>query len=426
MIGSLGFSQTTAYNITFEPGSTPGGWNTFENDSNSNLAVDLVANPSTTGSNTSSTVAKFTALDLGADWAGFQCVHGAFGKFNLDASSTTIRVMVYKSVISNVGIKLVTATNGTTFQLLQPNTLINQWELMTFNISSYIGGGDSSNIDQVVVFPDFAARSQDNVCYIDNISFSAFQTVAPPTPVTDPLTAAPTPTRPAANVISMFSNAYTNVTVDTWRTSWSSGTLTDIQIAGNDTKKYSALDFVGIETMATKINASTMTYFHVDAWTPNMTAFRIKLVNFGTPQTESELSFTPTQAGWNSYDIPLSDFTGLTSRSQLGQLIFSGNPTGSGIVFIDNVYFSNVALGVSSFETSNVKMYPNPTSSVFTIEANEVVESVSLYNVLGQEVLTKNPNSNSVTIDIANLQTGVYVVKTMIGGVSATSRIVKK
>jgi hypothetical protein len=70
-------------------------------------------------------------------------------------------------------------------------------------------------------------------------------------------------------------------------------------------------------------------------------------------------------------------------------------------------------------------MYPNPTSTVFTIEANDVIENVSLYNVLGQEVLVRNSNSNSVTLDVANLQTGVYVVKTMIGGVTATSRLVK-
>jgi len=70
-------------------------------------------------------------------------------------------------------------------------------------------------------------------------------------------------------------------------------------------------------------------------------------------------------------------------------------------------------------------MYPNPTSAVFTIEANDVIENVSLYNVLGQEVLVRNSNSNSVTLDVANLQTGVYVVKTMIGGVTATSRLVK-
>jgi hypothetical protein len=59
------------------------------------------------------------------------------------------------------------------------------------------------------------------------------------------LTAAPT--LAASNVISMFSDAYTNVTVDTWRTDWSSATLTDLDIAGMLLKKYSALNFVGIE-----------------------------------------------------------------------------------------------------------------------------------------------------------------------------------
>jgi hypothetical protein len=163
-----------------------------------------------------------------------------------------------------------------------------------------------------------------------------------------PISAAPTPTLPQANVISLFSNVYTNVPVDTWRTSWSAATLADILIAGNATKKYSALNFVGIETVANQINVSNMTHFHVDYWTPNMTAFRIKLVDFGAngsfaggDDVEHELSFVPTQSGWNSLDIPLSDFIGLITRNHIAQLIFSGNPSGLGTVYIDNIYFHN-------------------------------------------------------------------------------------
>ncbi|WP_162126388.1 PKD domain-containing protein [Flavobacterium phycosphaerae] len=47
---------------------------------------------------------------------------------------------------------------------------------------------------------------------------------------------APTPTTPSSNVISMFSDAYTNVAVDTWKTSWSQANLDDITISGNATK----------------------------------------------------------------------------------------------------------------------------------------------------------------------------------------------
>ncbi len=178
----------------------------------------------------------------------------------------------------------------------------------------------------------------------------------PAQPPAEPTVAATIPTRPPGNVISMFSNAYTNVPVNTWRTNWSVAKLTETQVVGNDVKKYNRLEYVGIETTeANLINASSMLYFHLDAWTPNMTTFRIKLVDYGAngvyaggDDKEAELSFTPTLNGWNSYEIPLADFTALTNKSHIAQLVLSGSPVGTGTVFIDNVYFHNVAGGTTN------------------------------------------------------------------------------
>lgn len=179
--------------------------------------------------------------------------------------------------------------------------------------------------------------------YLDNIYFYAGGGGGD-----EPTAPAPTPMQNAANVISMFSNAYTNVPVDTWRTDWSAATLEDIQIQGNDVKKYTGLDFVGIETTgANLIDASSMTHFRVDIWTPNMTTFRIKLVDFGADgafgggdDSEHELVFeNPAQGQWVSYDLPLSDFAGLASTMHMAQLIFSGLPAGGGTLYVDNVYF---------------------------------------------------------------------------------------
>jgi hypothetical protein len=56
----------------------------------------------------------------------------------------------------------------------------------------------------------------------------------------------------------------------------------------------------------------------------------------GGDDSESELSYTPSLSGWNSYDIPLSSFTGLAARAHLAQMIFvASNST----VYVDNVYF---------------------------------------------------------------------------------------
>jgi hypothetical protein len=179
---------------------------------------------------------------------------------------------------------------------------------------------------------------------LDNVYFYG----APAAP-TAPTVAAPTPTRAPANVISLFSNAYTNVTVDTFRTPWSVGTLQDVTVAGNATKLYTNLDFVGIETVANQVNAAAMTHLHLDIWSPDFTSFSIKLVDFGPNGTfgggddsEHQVNFTaPARGSWISYDIPLSNFIGLTARSNLAQYILVAQPSGSARVYMDNMYFYN-------------------------------------------------------------------------------------
>jgi len=117
-------------------------------------------------------------------------------------------------------------------------------------------------------------------------------------------------------------------------------------------KKYTNLAFAGIEFTSATIDAGEMTHFHMDLWTPDPTAdpaaFRVKLVDFGADggfgggdDTEHELTLNamsepPLTTGmWVSYDIPLTTFTGLTTRGHLAQMIISGDPN---TMFVDNVY----------------------------------------------------------------------------------------
>ena len=166
-------------------------------------------------------------------------------------------------------------------------------------------------------------------------------------PATEPTIAAPTPELDEADVISMFSGAYTNVPVDTWRTEWSIADFEEVDVMGDAVLKYSNLNFVGAETVMSQIDISDMTHFHVDVWTPDAETFRIKLVDFGPDggfdggdDTEHELIFdNPLRGEWISLDMPLSDFEGLTTNEHISQLIFSGLPSGGLTLFIDNVYF---------------------------------------------------------------------------------------
>ncbi|MCU0442074.1 MAG: T9SS type A sorting domain-containing protein [Bacteroidia bacterium] len=598
LIVSIGFSQNAP--IDFETGGNGATWTwtTFENATNP--AVEIVNNPSSVAPNTSAKVAKFTALQAGQPWAGCESQKTVdLGTFTLSASNATVKIMVYKPAISDVGIKFIRADNGSTGEIKVANTKINEWEELTFNFAPLIGNPQMTDIVQIAIFPDFnlAGRGADNICYFDNIRFTSGSALAEPTAaattptkpaadvislfsnaytnvpvdtwrtswsqgtltdiqvatddvkrysgldfvgiemvanqldidsmemfefdlwtpnstsfrfkvvdfgangafgggddvehetiitptlngwnhvavpiasmtglvtksniaqlifasspagssvvyidnvmfsknavVAEPTVAAPTPTKAAANVISLFSNAYTNVPVDTWRTSWSAATLTETQVAGNDVKKYTGLDFVGIEMVANQLDITTMDTFEFDVWTPNSTSFRTKLVDFGADSAfaggddvEHEVTITPTLNGWNHVTVAVSAMTGLTTKSNIAQLIFASSPAGSSTAYIDNVLFSkNPTTSVKSSTKELVGIYPNPTSNVLYIQTASNVQNITIYNALGQVVLASEPNSNNVNLNIMSLPMGIYTVKVGINGNDTFTKIIKE
>jgi len=169
------------------------------------------------------------------------------------------------------------------------------------------------------------------------------------TVVAPPAEAPPDPAVPAEDVISLFSGVYDDVHVDTWSADWDQADVNDVEIAGNPAKRYSNLVFAGIEFTTRTIDASAMTDLHLDLWTNDATAFRVKLVDFGANGvfgggddseheiTLSESSTPPIRTGeWNVLDIPLGDFAGLAGKSRMAQMIISGT---SPIVYLDNIYF---------------------------------------------------------------------------------------
>lgn len=260
-----------------------------------------------------------------------------------------------------------------------------------------------------------------------------------------PAIAATTPiARNAWDVISLFSDAYTNITVDNWNQApiWHAPTgkpVLDVMVAGNATKKvqFAGDGFIGVVLNA-RNDASAMTHFHMDYWLPSGTDLIGKVLNpkwsnHPAPGGENNallLTNLPTTAGsWVSLDVALSSFTaqGLVpslNRESLKEFLITSN---LGDVYFDNIYLYRApTMSTASFSELNIKMYPNPATNMLNIEALSNIENVAVYNMLGQEVIAKSINSQSVNLDVANLQTGIYIIKVNIDGVISSSRFVKE
>jgi hypothetical protein len=166
--------------------------------------------------------------------------------------------------------------------------------------------------------------------------------------------AAPNPTHNPADVISIFSNAYTNQPVEYYNGYWAPFQTTlsaDFEVNGNNILHYYNFNFVGIQFSTPTINVSSMTHFRADIYFPGsfsgVPQFKIQLVDFGVngvfgggddkSHTITYTVPTITSQNWISFDIPLSAFTNLTSRSNMAQIIFEGTNIQS--FYADNIYF---------------------------------------------------------------------------------------
>jgi Secretion system C-terminal sorting domain/SprB repeat/Ig-like domain CHU_C associated len=103
----------------------------------------------------------------------------------------------------------------------------------------------------------------------------------------------------------------------------------------------------------------------------------------------------------------------ITNPSILQSYTFNWNTArGSGAI-IEN--FSNkvdfLVLSNNSFDNNtNLKVYPNPSSSVFTvdIDGNATIE---VYDLVGKQIVRKNVASGTSQLDLSNFSKGVYLFK---------------
>lgn len=86
------------------------------------------------------------------------------------------------------------------------------------------------------------------------------------------------------------------------------------------------------------------------------------------------------------------------------------------------------ALGTKDFEFSNyVTLYPNPTNNVLNINSKESIEiqSISIYDILGQLVIAV-PNAKAVSsIDVSKLNSGNYFIKVKSDKGSSSTKFIK-
>jgi len=125
------------------------------------------------------------------------------------------------------------------------------------------------------------------------------------------------------------------------------------------------------------------------------------------------------------------DFCGLQS-----EVTFESDGTSTYIIMVEGFDVDDVGdftlqltcetLSTTDFELNKLSMYPNPTNGIVYIDSTVIIDAVEVYNTAGQLVMKELINTSNPTINISELQNGIYFAKAISKNADKTIKIVKK
>jgi GEVED domain/Secretion system C-terminal sorting domain/Cleaved Adhesin Domain len=321
------------------------------------------------------------------------------GNFNTTLSWTAV------SGASGYYLTIGTTTGG--------SNIINNFN--TGNDTSYIVTNQNSNTTyywKVVPFNAFGAatgcselsyNTNPTTCYCNNITFVSL--VEPITTVNFAgINNVTSPVVGATPSLEDFTSIIGNVTA---------GTTYPITLKGNSDGNFTNRYIVFIDWNQNKIlNDSDEVYF---SGTTDM-----NIVN--STGTDS------LQAIGNIL-VPATAIAGNTRmrvKKIFGTTDFVNPCLGSDYGQVEDYTINVTALSTVSLDDLNFSVYPNPVKDILNLSYNKKISTVSVFNIIGQEIKSESINETNAKLDLSNLPKGNYFVKICTDNLIKTIKILKQ
>lgn len=228
-----------------------------------------------------------------------------------------------------------------TFKVTADNA--NKWNTTALNVAETYpnvakGWDENKNLGAGYVFSVVLENGADDpIIYFNNIYYSNVDNTwkAPETDIIAPKDV-PVPTQAQADVLSIYSPFYTAATsfgIGGWGQSTNAQQTT---IDGKNVYWLRNFNYLGWE-LNPNVDVSAYDYMHVDLWPVEATGFGFTPISPGPKEKSIAMTEVNVQE-WNSYDIPLSEWSSAgVNLADLFQIKFDG---GSGAeCYLTNVYF---------------------------------------------------------------------------------------
>lgn len=195
------------------------------------------------------------------------------------------------------------------------------------------------------------------------------------------------------------------------------------------------VDWGAPDTTGSTVGVPTVT---IATLITNWEDYESELVNInGVTFTDAGGTFVAAAGATGNYDITDSSGGPISFRTDFGTADYIGGtiPSGSSnMVVIVSEFFGSVqvtarnladfTLSTQSFDLDLFKLYPNPTSTglINVTSPNSEAMNVQVFDILGKQV--KNETLTNNTLNVSDLNTGVYILKIIQNNTSTTKKLV--
>ena len=244
---------------------------------------------------------------------------------------TTLHIDVWGKDATPVKVYLISAGQDSESVDIVPTA--GAWKGVDIPLSSF------TKINKGAIFQlklDTGIQPTTKVLYFDNIYFGSGAVVPPPA-ANAPTNAPTAPAVAAANVKSLYSEAYTTVggfDIPNWG---QSQIVSDVTVAGNKVLKGDQFTYQGFQFDPIDATALGMTNFHIDVWSADATPVKAYIISAG--QDTESVDIVPTAGAWKSVNIPLSAFTKINKGAVFQIKLDTTIQPIKKVMYFDNLYF---------------------------------------------------------------------------------------
>ncbi len=390
----------TSLPIDFETGVVDTDFLNF-----SGAIANVVPNPQINSNNPSATVCQ-VVRDGGEYWAGSKIFID--NTINL-STEWHISMKIYTTAPIGTRIKLeLENINGRT-NLDYLTTVSGEWEVASWNFH-----GQANDYDRLQIMFDFG-----NVG--DGTSTSTFlfddvqQVVGPAIP--NPIATSFPIDFETSVVTSDFTNfsggiasVIPNPQIDSNNASTVVGQFVRSGGAPWAQSKIALTDFI--------MNMSTNGTISMKVFTnaPVGTLLKLKIESNVDNFADERDTYTTVSGVWETYTWDFTNFDNPIYNVitlMLGYATPNDASANATFLFDDiQQVASTLSNNDQSFNLDEVRMYPNPARDTFNIKSsNKEIKTISIFNILGKQVMSLHPNSLTTIVDVSNFPSGIYIAK---------------